>query len=180
MSDTYVLVHGAWHTGAELEAAAEHIRALGHTVHCPTMKGNRPDDDRSRVGLADAAGSLVDFIVQNDLHDVRLVGHSWGGMLISHVVDTLPERLRRAVYVNAFVPQPGESLNDMVPAVYVGLFDSIAAASQGAVMLPFPEAAAGCIPGGQVVRQLPAGHGIAPQHAVAPALVRAPGTVQID
>jgi pimeloyl-ACP methyl ester carboxylesterase len=138
MSDTYVLVHGAWHTGAELEAAAEHIRALGHTVHCPTMKGNRPDDDRSRVGLADATGSLVDFIVQNDLHDVRLVGHSWGGMLISHVVDTLPERLRRAVYVNAFVPQPGESLNDMVPAVYVGLFDSIAAASQGAVMLPFP------------------------------------------
>ena len=49
MSDTYVLVHGAWHTGAELEPAAAHIRKFGHTVHCPTLTGNRPDDDRSRT-----------------------------------------------------------------------------------------------------------------------------------
>jgi pimeloyl-ACP methyl ester carboxylesterase len=138
MSDTYVLVHGAWHTGAEIEPAAAHIRQLGHTVHCPTLAGNRPDDDRSRVGLNDAAESLGAFLKQHDLRDVRLVGHSYGGMVISKVADTMPERIRRLVYVNAFVPLPGESLNDMVPPHYVGLFDSIAAASHGAVMLPFP------------------------------------------
>ena len=138
MGDTYVLVHGAWHTGAQIEPTAELIRKLGHTVHCPTLAGNRPDDDRSRIGLAAAAQSLADYLVQHNLRDVRLVGHSYGGMVISKVADVMPERIRRLVYVNAFVPLPGESLNDMVPPHYVGLFDSIAAAGHGAVMLPFP------------------------------------------
>jgi pimeloyl-ACP methyl ester carboxylesterase len=138
MSDTYVLVHGAWHTGAELEPTAAHIRALGHTVHCPTLAGNRPDDDRGRIGLNDATDSLAAFLTQYDLRNVRLVGHSYGGMVISKVADVMPERIGRLVYVNAFVPQPGESLNDMVPPLYVQLFDAVAAANHGAVMLPFP------------------------------------------
>ncbi len=138
MSDTYVLVHGAWHTGAEIEPAAEFIRKLGHTVHCPTLAGNRSGDDRSRIGLDDAAQSLCDYLRAHDLRDVRLVGHSYGGMVISKVVDLMPERIRRLVYVNAFVPLPGESLNDMVPPQYVALFDAVAAAGNGAVMLPFP------------------------------------------
>ena len=138
MSDTYVLVHGAWHTGAEIEPAAEHIRKLGHTVHCPTLAGNRRGDDRSQIGLDDAAQSLCDYLRAHDLREVRLVGHSYGGMVISKVVDLMPERIRRLVYVNAFVPLPGESLNDMVPPQYVALFDAVAAAGNGAVMLPFP------------------------------------------
>ena len=138
MSDTYVLVHGAWHSGAEIEPAAAHIRQMGHTVHCPTLAGNRPGDDRSRIGLQDAADSLAAFIAQHDLRDVRLVGHSYGGMVISRVADMLPERLRRLVYVNAFVPQPGESLTDMVPPMFVQLFDEIAAGNGGALTLPFP------------------------------------------
>ena len=138
MSDTYVLVHGAWHTGAEIEPAAEQIRKMGHTVHCPTLAGNRKGDDRSRIGLAAAAESLCAYLRDHQLRDVRLVGHSYGGMVISAAVDAMPERIKRLVYVNAFVPLPGESLNDMVPPQYVGLFDSIAAANGGAVMLPFP------------------------------------------
>ena len=97
MSDTYVIVHGAWHTGAEIEPAAAHIRALGHTVHCPTMAGNRPGDDRSRIGLEDAAQSLCAFLREHDLKDVRLVGHSWGGMLISRAADVMPDRIKRLV-----------------------------------------------------------------------------------
>jgi len=138
MSDTYVLVHGAWHTGAELEAAAENIRKSGHTVHCPTLAGNRPGDDRSRVGLMDAARSLEAFLKEKNLSGVRLVGHSYGGMVISQLMDLAPERVARLVYVNAFVPNPGESLNDMVPPMYVAMFDQIAGASNGAVVLPFP------------------------------------------
>ena len=138
MSDTYVLVHGAWHTGKEIEPAAEHIRKLGHSVHCPTLAGNRAGDDRSRIGLMDAVQSLCDFLRERDLKDVRLVGHSYGGMVISKAVELMPERIKRLVYVNAFVPNPGESLNDMVPPMYVGLFDAVAAANKGAVTLPFP------------------------------------------
>ena len=62
MSDTYVLVHGAWHTGSLMEPTAEHIRHQGHTVHCPTLKGNRPGDDRSQIGLEDAAQSVCDYL----------------------------------------------------------------------------------------------------------------------
>ena len=137
MADTYVLVHGAWHTGAELEAVAQHLRAAGHTVHCPTLAGNRPGDDRSRTGLADAVASLADFVDGQRLERVRLVGHSYGGMVISGAAPRLLPRLARLVYVNAFVPLPGECLNDMVPPHYKGLFDAVAAANGNAVMLPF-------------------------------------------
>lgn len=136
--DTYVLVHGAWHTGAELEATAEKLRQRGHSVHCPTLAGNRPGDDRSTTGLEAAAQSLADFLDQQSFDRVRLVGHSYGGMVISRVADLRPDRLARLVYVNAFVPQPGECLNVLVPAHYTALFDSIAAETGGAVMLPFP------------------------------------------
>ncbi len=135
---TYVLVHGAWHTGAEMEAAAAPLRAAGHVVHCPTLAGNRPGDDRTQTGLEDAAQSLKHYIEQHDLQHVRLVGHSYGGMVISRVVDLLPQRIARLVYVNAFVPQPGECLNDLVPPHYVILFDAIATQSNDGVMLPFP------------------------------------------
>lgn len=137
MSDTYVLVHGAWHTGAELEAVAAHLRTAGHTVHCPTLAGNRAGDDRARTGLADAVASLVEFVDSHNLERVRLVGHSYGGMVISGATAQLLPRLARLVYVNAFVPMPGECLNDMVPPHYKGMFDAIAAGSGNAVMLPF-------------------------------------------
>lgn len=140
MSDTYVLIHGAWHTGAEMEAVANGLREAGHTVHCPTLAGNRPGDDRAKIGLADAIYSALQYIEEKNLSQLRLVGHSYGGMVITGVADRLaqqPGRIARLVYVNAFVPQPGESLNDMVPPHYVALFDAVAAANDQAVTLPF-------------------------------------------
>ena len=138
MADTYVLVHGAWHTGELLEPVAQQLRARGHTVHCPTLVGNRPGDDRSRVGLADAARSLAAFIQQNGLADVRLVGHSYAGMVISQIAAGLGNRLKRLVYWNACVPLNGQCLNDMIPPHYRTLFDEMAAANNNAVTLPFP------------------------------------------
>jgi pimeloyl-ACP methyl ester carboxylesterase len=114
------------------------MRARGYTVHCPTVAGNRAGDDRSTVGLEQAIASITEFIENNDLREVRLVGHSYGGMVISGVADRAPERLRRIVYVNAFVPLDGQCLNDLVPRPYVELFDNLAVANNNAVMLPFP------------------------------------------
>lgn len=138
MADTYVLVHGAWHTGELMEPVAQHLRAQGHTVHCPTLAGNRPGDDRSRIGLTDAARSLAGFLEERKLSDVRLVGHSYGGMVISQVTAWALPRIRRLVYWNAFVPLNGQCLNDMVPPHYKALFDGIAAANGNAVVLPYP------------------------------------------
>jgi pimeloyl-ACP methyl ester carboxylesterase len=135
---TYVLVHGAWHTGAELEPVAAPIRAAGHQVHTPTIKGNRPGDAKT-VGLAEAIQSITDYLSDNNLRDVILVGHSYGGMIITSVADQAAERIRRLVYWNAFVPNNGESLNDLVPPHYPALFDAIAAErGDGSVVLPFP------------------------------------------
>ena len=135
---TYVLVHGAWHTGAELEPVAAVIRAAGHQVFTPTIKGNRPGDAKT-TGLDEAIQSIVDYLAVNNLKDVILLGHSYGGMIITGVADRAADRIRRLVYWNAFVPNNGESLNDMVPPIYVGLFDAIAAErGGGSVVLPFP------------------------------------------
>ena len=136
--DTYVLVHGAWHTGALLEPTAQYMRKQGHIVYCPTVKGNGANDDRLNTGLEDAAQSVCDYITSRNLTNVRLVGHSYGGMVISRVVNIIPERIKRLVYVNAFVPLPNESLDDMVPLSYKQLFAQIAAANNGAITLPFP------------------------------------------
>jgi pimeloyl-ACP methyl ester carboxylesterase len=137
MADLYVLVHGAWHTGAEMEAVAQHLRKDGHQVHCPTIAGNNAGDDRSKVGLEEAIASITNYIESKGLHDVRLVGHSYGGMIISGIADRLADRIKRLVYINAFVPLNGECLNDMVPPHYIGLFDAVAGANNNAVMLPF-------------------------------------------
>ena len=135
---TYVLVHGAWHTGAELEAVAGPIRAAGHQVHTPTLAGNRPGDAKT-TGLNEAIRSMVDYLAEKNLTDVVLLGHSYGGMVITGVADQAPERIRRLIYWNAFVPNNGECLNDMVPPQYVGLFETMAAErGDGSVVLPFP------------------------------------------
>ena len=135
---TYVLVHGAWHTGKELEATANPIRAAGHEVHCPTLAGNRPGDVKT-TGLDEAIQSVVDFLAEKDLKDVILVGHSYGGMVITGVADRAGERIKRLVYWNAFVPNDGECLNDMIPPHYIALFDAIEKEiGDGSVVLPFP------------------------------------------
>ncbi|WP_282604360.1 alpha/beta fold hydrolase [Pelagibius sp. Alg239-R121] len=133
---TYVLVHGAWHTGELLEATAAPIRAAGHEVHLPTLAGNRLGDAKN-VGLSEAIQSLVDYFTENDISDAVLMGHSYGGMIITGTADRIPERIRRLVYWNAFVPNDGESLNDMVPPGYVQLFGQLEQ-NDGSVELPYP------------------------------------------
>ena len=67
------------------------------------------------------------------------MGHSYGGMVITGVADKAAARIRRLIYWNAFVPNDGESLNDMVPPHYVGLFEQIAAEiGDGSVVMPYP------------------------------------------
>ena len=134
---TYMLVHGAWHTGRELEPVARYIETAGHKVLTPTVKGNRPGDPRN-VGLAEAIESIVDYLARHDLHDVILAGHSYGGMIITGAADKVPDRIRRLVYWNAFVPNDGESINDMLPPPYVELFESIAhERGDDSIVLPF-------------------------------------------
>ena len=134
----YVVVHGAWHDGDLLAEVARHLGGDGWEVHTPTILGNGPDDDR-RTGLDAAIGSIVDYIEGRDLSDIVLAGHSYGGMIISGVYDRIPDRIRRLVYWNAFVPQDGESLVDLVPPPFADLFAQLAeAGGTGGFSLPWP------------------------------------------
>ncbi len=134
----YVLVHGAWHDGSLLGPVADGLRAEGWEVHTPTVAGNGPGADRA-VTLEDAIGSIADYLRERDLRDVVIAGHSYGGMIVSGLYDRMPERFRRLVYWNAFVPHDGESLIDLAPPHMGGLFHQLAEASgDGSFALPYP------------------------------------------
>ncbi|MFT4564297.1 MAG: pimeloyl-ACP methyl ester carboxylesterase [Gammaproteobacteria bacterium] len=132
---TFVIVHGGWHTGDLMQDTARVIRDSGNDVHLPTLAGNAPGDSK-QTGLEEAIGSVLDCIEIHNLEDFVLVGHSYAGMIITAIADRIPSKVRRLVYWNAFVPNDGESLNDMVPPHYVELFNELEK-PDGSVSLPF-------------------------------------------
>jgi len=89
------------------------MRATGHQVFTPTAAGN---------GLGDAITSISSFLTEKELRDIVLVGHNYGGMIISALADTVADRVRRLVYWNAFVPDNGASVTDMMPTQFVAPF----------------------------------------------------------
>jgi pimeloyl-ACP methyl ester carboxylesterase len=134
----YVLVHGAWHSGDTLDGVASLIRAKGYDVHTPTTKGNRPGDSKT-IGLSEAIDSIVESMEQTGIEDAILVGHSFGGMVITGVADRILHRIRRLVYWNAYVPNDGESIQDMTSPHIVHALEALAAErNDGSVLLPFP------------------------------------------
>jgi pimeloyl-ACP methyl ester carboxylesterase len=108
---TFVIVHGAWAGGWEHKKLAEALQADGHTVYRVTLTGQ---GDRSHLASPDVGLSLhiqdvVNFCEWEDLHDVVLVGHSYGGMVITGVADRIASRLKHVIYLDAFLPENGES-----------------------------------------------------------------------
>lgn len=135
---TFVLVHGSWHDGSAWAPVIKHLESKGHRAFGPTVAGHGKGVNKT-VKHAQSVTSIVEFVVKENLNEVVLVGHSYGGTIISKVVEQIPERIKRLVFWNAFVLNDGESLNDNVPAHYRALFDQMAAtSSDNSVMMPFP------------------------------------------
>lgn len=114
---TFVLVHGAFHGGWCWRAVATLLRDAGHTVFTPTLTGL---GERRHLIAADLTvdvfvDDVANLIEIEDLRDLTLVGHSFGGIVISGVADRMPERLRRLVYLDAVTPLAGRSVFDMMP-----------------------------------------------------------------
>src|SRR5438128_128006 len=102
---TFVLVHGAWHGGWCWKRVTPLLRAAGHEVYATTLTGlgERVHLASPNVGLALHVQDVVGVLEYEDLRDVILVGHSYGGIVISGVADRVPERLRHLVYLDALV-----------------------------------------------------------------------------
>lgn len=106
-----VSVHGAWAGGWQMRKVAPLLEARGYEVHCPTLSGlgERHHTATADIGLETHIQDIVNYILFADLHQVILLGHSYGGMVITGVADRIPERIARLIYLDAFLPENGES-----------------------------------------------------------------------
>lgn len=122
---TFVLVHGGWHGGWCWRKVVGPLRAAGHEVHAPTLTGlgERAHLARPDVGLDTHVQDVLALLEAEDLVDVVLVGHSGAGPVITGVGARVPSRLRRLVYLDAFVPEPGQSVLDWLPPTRRELFE---------------------------------------------------------
>jgi pimeloyl-ACP methyl ester carboxylesterase len=107
-----VSVHGAWAGGWQMKKVAPLLEARGWKVYRPSLPGlgEHYHLATATIGLEDHIQDIVNLILFEDLHDVILLGHSYGGMVITGVADRIPDRIGRLVYLDAFLPENGESL----------------------------------------------------------------------
>lgn len=114
---TYVLVHGAWVGSVIWRPIARSLRGANHEVYTPTLTGlgERRHLLSRNIDLDTHVKDVLGVIDYEDLSDIVLVGHSYGGMVVTGVADAIPEKIASLVYLDAFVPQNGQSLFGLVP-----------------------------------------------------------------
>ena len=139
---TYVLVHGGGHGAWCWDRVVGPLRGAGHEVHTPALLGvgERAHLVHPGVDLDTHIDEVVDLIRDRDLVDVILVGHSYGGMVITGVADRADERIAQLVYLDAAHPTDGESLVDVAgEPMRLAREGSRAVDGVELVLWPFPE-----------------------------------------
>jgi pimeloyl-ACP methyl ester carboxylesterase len=113
----FVLVHPAWHGGWCWKKIVPLLLESGHQVFTPTLSGlgERTHLAHPAIGLETHVEDIVGVLKYEELRDVVLVGHSSGGMVITGAADRAPQQIAHVVYVDAFVPEHGQALLDLVP-----------------------------------------------------------------
>jgi pimeloyl-ACP methyl ester carboxylesterase len=114
---TFVLVHPAWFGGWCWKKVTPLLRARGYDVHTPTLTGlgERAHLARPEIGLSVHVEDVANLMNFEDLSRVVLVGNSSAGMVITGVAERLPDRIAHVVYLDAFVPQDGQTMLDLIP-----------------------------------------------------------------
>jgi pimeloyl-ACP methyl ester carboxylesterase len=112
---TYVLVHGAWHGAWCWRRVSRLLAAQGHEVFMPTLTGvcERAHLLSLDIDLDTHIADVGNLIKWGELNDVVLVGHSYGGMVISGVAEILQKSIASFVMLDAFYPDNGQSLIDL-------------------------------------------------------------------
>jgi pimeloyl-ACP methyl ester carboxylesterase len=114
---TFILIHGAWHGGWAWRRTATILRQGGHDVYAPSLTGL---GDRSHllsrdITLSTHVRDVTNLIESEDLRDVILVGHSYAGLVVAQAADEMPDRIASLVFVDAFLPESGKALLDLLP-----------------------------------------------------------------
>ena len=113
----FVLIHGAWHGGWAWRPVTERLWRAGHAASSPTLAGlgERAHLVSPEIGLDVHVQDVIAHMEMEDLRDVVLVGHSYGGMVIAGVLAQAPGRVQAAVFLDALVPESGKGLADYIP-----------------------------------------------------------------
>ena len=140
----YVLVHGAWHGGWCWRRVADILRARGHRVTTPTMTGlgERAHLLSPEITLTTFGEDLTGHLRFEEVSDVVLVGHSFGGNPISYTAERMGDRIQRLVYFDAQVVFPGETPASNSAPEDVAIRRQMAHDSSGGLSLPPPPAEA--------------------------------------
>jgi pimeloyl-ACP methyl ester carboxylesterase len=114
---TFVLVHGSWAGSVVWRELAPRLRKAGHDVYAPTLTGigARKHLLSREIDLNTHIQDVIGVIDDADLSEIVLVGNSYGGMVITGVADRAPEKVASLVYLDAFVPENGQSCLSLLP-----------------------------------------------------------------
>ena len=139
---TFILVHGAWHGGWAWRHVVDRLRARGRIVFAPTLTGlgERAHLLRPGIDLSLHIADVLGVIKYERLRNFVLVGHSYGGCVISGIAEAVPDAVHAMVFVDAFIPDKGDSTLDLVqPAVQEVIRGALA---RGEITVPVRDAAA--------------------------------------
>jgi pimeloyl-ACP methyl ester carboxylesterase len=141
---TFVLVHGSWHGGWCWRRVANVLRAAGHLVFTPTLTGlgERIHLLRPDLTIEHFATDLANLIEAEELKEIVLVGHSFGGCPISVVADRIPGALKQLVYLDSLVLEDGQSAFSRMDPELVAHRVKLAEETSGGLAMPPPPPAA--------------------------------------
>ena len=116
---TFVLVHGSCHGGWCWKKVTPLLREYGHDVYFPTLTGlgERSHLVSKNIDLDTHILDITQVLEYEDLNEVILVGHSYGGLVIGGVAEQMPKRIRRLVYLDGYLPEDYKSAFDLIPGL---------------------------------------------------------------
>jgi pimeloyl-ACP methyl ester carboxylesterase len=143
-SKTFVLVHGAWHGGWCWRHVSDLLDRKGHKVFAPTMTGlgERSHQLGKDVNLTTHITDISNVIEWENLSGIVLVAHSYGGIIASGVAERLHDRISSIVFLDAFLPENGETLLEKSSPAFVDAINSAIAKGDAGIKAP-PSAAFG-------------------------------------
>jgi pimeloyl-ACP methyl ester carboxylesterase len=133
----FVLVHGAWHTGAAWDGVIEGLQKRGYTAEAITLPGyGAGNGDPSTVTLADDTAALI-AVLEKQTEPVILVAHSAGGVVAQQAVPKAASKIAEVVFFDAFLASDGKRLLDSLPPDIKAAYEKTAADNHNT--LPVPE-----------------------------------------
>lgn len=136
----FILIHGAWHGGWVWQTVAQTLRQQGYTVYTPTLTGlgERAHLLSDTITLDTFISDIINLIKWENLDNIILLGHSFGGTVITGVAEKIPDKIRQLVYLDGFILENGISTFDTLPENTVQKLKNSALTHCNGLALPAP------------------------------------------